>query len=81
MKVTGIFFYYARVVYGKMLTALSAIASEKSAPNERIINKCKQLIDYAVTQPDAIITYWTGSSPERPLFYMRYHLREPQSFK
>ena len=41
MQVTGTFFYYGREVDGTMLTELSAITSEKSAPTKRTMKKCK----------------------------------------
>jgi hypothetical protein len=40
-----------------MLTALSAIASEQSKPTETTMRKCKQFLDYAVSQEAAILTY------------------------
>jgi hypothetical protein len=57
MQVTGVFLYYARAVNGTMLTALSAIASEQATPPENTMCKCKQLLDYAASQEDAILTY------------------------
>ena len=57
MQVTGTLLNYARSVDETMLTALSVIASEQSAPTEPTINKCKQFLNYAATQPDAILTY------------------------
>ena len=40
-----------------MLTALSALASEQSKPTEATMKKCKQFLDYAASQEDAILTY------------------------
>jgi hypothetical protein len=40
-----------------MLTALSAIASEQARPTEKTMSKCKQFLDYAASQEDAIVTY------------------------
>ena len=57
MQVNGIYFYYARMVYGKMLTAMGAIASEKSVPTERTMKKFKRFLYYEATQTDAILTY------------------------
>ena len=56
-QVTGVFFFYARAVDSTMLTALSAIASEQATPTENTMKKCKQLLDYAALQEEAILTY------------------------
>jgi hypothetical protein len=40
-----------------MLTPLSALASEQSAPTEATMEKCLQFLDYAASQEDAILTY------------------------
>ena len=56
-QVTGVFLYCARAVDSPMLVPLSALASEQSSPTESTMKKCKQFLDYAASQPDAIITY------------------------
>jgi hypothetical protein len=56
-QVTGVFLYCARAVDSPMLVPLSALASEQSKPTEATMKKCKQFLDYAASQPDAIITY------------------------
>jgi hypothetical protein len=40
-----------------MLTALSSLAAEQCNPTERTMQKCKQFLDYAATQEDAVVTY------------------------
>jgi hypothetical protein len=40
-----------------MLTALGSLAAEQSNPTERTMEKCKQFLDCAATQEDAVITY------------------------
>ena len=40
-----------------MMPAPKSIASQQENPTERTMQKAKQLLDYAVTHPDAIITY------------------------
>jgi hypothetical protein len=40
-----------------MLVALSLLAAEQCNPTKRIMEKCKQFLDYAATQEDAVITY------------------------
>ena len=49
-EVTGNFLYY-------MLTSLGYIVAQQANPPEYKIQKVKQLLDYAATHPDAIITY------------------------
>ena len=56
-QVTGVFLYYARAVDGTMLPALSAIASEQAEPTKNTMKKCKQFLDYAATQEEAVLTY------------------------
>ena len=56
-QVTGVFLFYARAVDSTMLTALSAIASEQATPTENTMKKCKQFLDYAASQEEAIIAY------------------------
>jgi hypothetical protein len=56
-EVTGTFLFYARAVDPTMLVALSSLAAEQCNPTERTMEKCKQFLDYAATQEDAVITY------------------------
>jgi len=56
-QVTGTFLYYARAVDATMLLALSAIASDQSAPTENTMKKTLKFLDYVTTHPDAILTY------------------------
>ena len=56
-QIVGTFLYYARAVDSTMLPALSAIASQQSAPTEQTWKKIEQLMDYAFCNPDAIVTY------------------------
>ena len=55
-QVTGVFLYYARAVDGTMLTALSAIASDRATPTTSTMAKCKQFLNYAATQQEAVLT-------------------------
>ena len=57
MQVTGTFLFYARAIDSTMLPALSAIASEQSAPTENTMKKVRQFLDYAASQEEAVITY------------------------
>jgi hypothetical protein len=56
-EVTGMFLFYAQAVDTTMLTALSSLASEQAAPTVNTMKKCKQFLDYAASQEDAVITY------------------------
>ena len=56
-QVLGTFLYYARAVDSTMLVALSAIASEQATPTKKTMEKVDQFLDYAATNPIAIVTY------------------------
>jgi hypothetical protein len=56
-EVTGTFLFYARALDSTMLTALSALASEQANPTEATMKKCKQFLDYAASQEEAVVTY------------------------
>ena len=56
-QVVGTFLYYARAVDPTMLVALSAIAADQAAPTKTTLEKVEQLLDYAASQEDAVITY------------------------
>jgi hypothetical protein len=59
-EVTGTFLFYARAVDPTMLVALGSLAVEQANPTENTMKKCKQFLDYAATQEDAVITYRTS---------------------
>ena len=40
-----------------MLVALSAIAADQASPTKNNVEKVDQLLDYAASQEDAVITY------------------------
>ena len=56
-EVTVNLLYYARAVDKTMLTPLGSIADKQANPTEKITQKVKQLLYYAATHPDAILTY------------------------
>ena len=56
-QVTGTFFDYARAVDPTISVTLSAIVVSQSAPTEQTLEKTLFFLDYAVTHPDAILTY------------------------
>ena len=56
-EVTGTLLYYSRVVDPTMLISLGSIAAHQANPVEQTMKKLKQLLDYAATHPDTVITY------------------------
>jgi hypothetical protein len=55
--VTGTLLYYARAVDSTILMTLNAIATQQAAPTESTMEEIKQLLDYCVSQEEAIVTY------------------------
>ena len=49
--------FLGRAVYSTLLCPISAIASQSSTPTEETMRQTHQLLDYIVTQEDAVITY------------------------
>ena len=56
-QVVGTFLFYARAIDTTVLTPLIAIAETQSKPTERTLEKVRQFLDYAVSNPDAVLTY------------------------
>ena len=56
-EVIGTFLYYARAVDCTMLCALGSLASQQSQPTERTMQLIKQFLDYAASNPDAVVIY------------------------
>jgi hypothetical protein len=56
-RVVGSILYYARAVDLTVLAALSTIASEQSKGMQQTMQKCKQLLDYLATHPDATVRF------------------------
>ena len=56
-EVIGTLLYYARAVDCTMLCALGSLASQQAQPTERTMQLVKQLLDYAASNPDAVVTY------------------------
>ena len=56
-EVIGTLLYYARCVDASMLPALGSLATQQANPTQNTMMKVKQLLDYAATHPDAIVTY------------------------
>ena len=59
-QVTGVFLFLDRAVDSTTLTAPSTIASKQATPTENTMKKCKQFLDYAASQKNAILTYTKG---------------------
>jgi hypothetical protein len=56
-EVIGVLLYYARAVDCTMLPALGSLATQQANPTQHTLAKVHQLLDYAATHPDAMITY------------------------
>ena len=55
-RVKGKFLYLGRAVDLSILAALSALASQQSAPTAETMKRAQQLFDYLATQEEAILT-------------------------
>jgi hypothetical protein len=77
-EVTGVFLYLTRVVDSTMLTPLSALAFEQAAPTEKMMQKCLQLLDYTVSQEEAILTY-RASDMKLAIHSNASYLSEPKA--
>ena len=60
-EVIGMLLYYARCVDNTMLLALGSLATQQATPTQNTNMLVHQLLDYATTHPDAIITCWQAS--------------------
>jgi len=56
-EVIGTMLYYARCVDNTMLPALGSLTTQQANPMQNTKKLVHQLLDYAATHPDAIITY------------------------
>ena len=56
-QVVSTFLFYGRAIDSTMLMPLSAIASTQAEPTEETLERVKQYLDYAASNPDAILTY------------------------
>jgi hypothetical protein len=55
--VVGTLLYYSRAVDPTMLVALNAIATQQASPTEKTMERVRQLLDYAASQEEAVLTY------------------------
>jgi hypothetical protein len=56
-EVISMFLYYARCVASSMLPALGTLTTQQAMPIKNTMKKIKQFLDYASTNPDAVVTY------------------------
>jgi len=56
-QVVGVLLYYGRAVDSTVLVGLSSLAAAQSLPTAYTLYLVKWLLDYATTNPDAILTY------------------------
>ncbi len=56
-EVIGVFLYYARAVDCTMLTALGSLATQQANPTETTLARVRQFLDYALSHPNAVVTY------------------------
>ena len=72
-EVKVVFLYYTRALHPTMLTALGSVAAHQEKPTEHTIQKVKQLLDYAATHLDGILTYHSNDlflAGHRNTFYL-----------
>jgi hypothetical protein len=56
-QVIGVILYYGRAVDSTIFVGLSSLAAAQSKPPAHTLSLVKLLLDYLVTNPDAILTY------------------------
>jgi hypothetical protein len=56
-QVIGVLLYYGRAVNSTLLVTLSLLTLAQAAPTEHTLELVKWLLDYASSNPDAILTY------------------------
>jgi hypothetical protein len=56
-QVIGVLLYYGRAVNSSLLVALSLLALAQAAPTEHTLELVKWLLNYASSNPDAILMY------------------------
>ena len=56
-QVIGVLLYYGRAVDSTIITGLSSLAAAQAKPTTHTLSLVKWLLDYAVTNPKAILIY------------------------
>ena len=59
-RVLGSFLYYAHAIDLSILHALSAIASKQATPTKQSLARVQQLLDYMVTNPNAVVRFYAS---------------------
>ena len=66
-EVIGIFLYYACAVDCTMLPALKSLATQQAAPTQNTLAKVKHFLNYAMSHPDAMVTYQASTANQKLL--------------
>ena len=56
-QVIGVLLYYGRAVDSTIITGLSSLAAAQATPTKNTLALIKWILDYAATNPNAILTY------------------------
>ena len=56
-QISGNLLYYARAIESPILPALNEIAHRQATPTQKTMDKCKMLLDFCATHPNATIRY------------------------
>jgi hypothetical protein len=56
-QVIGVLLYYGRAVDSTIFVGLNSLATTQAKPTKQTLSLIKWLLDYAATNPDAILTY------------------------
>eukprot|EP00804_Cyclotella_cryptica_P028815 CCRYP_020140-RA/>CCRYP_020140-RA protein AED:0.25 eAED:0.25 QI:0/0/0/1/1/1/2/0/480 len=59
-EVIGVFLHYTRAVDCNMLTALGSLATQQANPTATTLDRVYQFLDYALSHPNAGVTYRAG---------------------
>ena len=75
-QVIGVLLYYGHAVDSTVITGLSSLAAAQATPTTHTLSLVKWLLDYAATNPNAILTY-TKSDMELAVHSDASYLSEP----
>jgi hypothetical protein len=56
-EVVGVFLFYARAIDSTMLPAVTALSSEQTKANEKVMASALHLLDYAAAYPDNALVF------------------------
>jgi hypothetical protein len=56
-QVIGVLLYYCQAIDSTILVGFSSLAAAQAKPTKQTLSLVKWLLDYAATNPDAILTY------------------------